>query len=148
MHEENSAAQIANVLGITRNAVIGKALRIGLAKPRPVSLNPRRKRVGERGKDGAAASAIANRSRKKAKWSEKSRRRHFRKDWAILQQQDKDIPADQRRSLVELTQHTCRWPVGDPCKPDFFFCGAPSDNSHGRPYCHAHTSRSLSDANT
>jgi GcrA cell cycle regulator len=31
-----------------------------------------------------------------------------------------------RCTLMELTQSSCRWPIGDPCDKDFFFCGAPS----------------------
>jgi hypothetical protein len=38
---------------------------------------------------------------------------------------DLAIPAEQRKTLSELTSMCCRWPVGDPASPDFFFCGAP-----------------------
>jgi hypothetical protein len=41
--------------------------------------------------------------------------------------------------LLELTDDTCRWPVGDPCAADFFFCGAPP--LPGKPYCAAHCAR-------
>lgn len=47
------------------------------------------------------------------------------------------IPLDQRKTLVELTGYTCRWPVGHPGKPDFFFCGA--DCALDTPYCPDHT---------
>lgn len=49
---------------------------------------------------------------------------------------DADIPCAQRRSLLELTDGACRWPVGDPIHPDFFFCGA--EALQGTPYCAAH----------
>ena len=39
-------------------------------------------------------------------------------------------------SLLELTERTCKWPVGDPAKEDFWFCGLPSQA--GKPYCEAH----------
>jgi hypothetical protein len=52
---------------------------------------------------------------------------------------DAAIPHAQRRSLLELTDDTCRWPVGDPCAADFFFCGAPP--LPGKPYCAAHCAR-------
>jgi hypothetical protein len=35
-----------------------------------------------------------------------------------------NIPQGQRRTLEQLKTHHCRWPVGDPGAPDFFFCGA------------------------
>lgn len=39
-------------------------------------------------------------------------------------------------SLMELTERTCKWPVGDPATPDFWFCGLPVQS--GKPYCEAH----------
>ena len=36
---------------------------------------------------------------------------------------DNVIPIGQRRTLLELTEETCRWPIGDPGQADFFFCG-------------------------
>jgi hypothetical protein len=50
-----------------------------------------------------------------------------------------DILPAQRRSLLELSDDTCKWPVGDPATPDFFYCGAPAHN--GRPYCEHHCLR-------
>jgi GcrA cell cycle regulator len=43
-----------------------------------------------------------------------------------------------RLSLMELTERTCKWPVGDPATDDFWFCGLPSQP--GKPYCEAHVS--------
>ena len=45
------------------------------------------------------------------------------------------IPLGQRCTLLELTAQTCRWPVGDPGTPDFFFCGGETE----RTYCSYHT---------
>lgn len=39
-------------------------------------------------------------------------------------------------SLMELTERTCKWPIGDPATEDFWFCGLPS--TPGKPYCEAH----------
>ena len=41
-----------------------------------------------------------------------------------------------RLSLMELTERTCKWPVGDPATEDFWFCGLPVQP--GKPYCEAH----------
>lgn len=41
-----------------------------------------------------------------------------------------------RLSLMELTEKTCKWPVGDPATPNFWFCGLPVQA--GKPYCEAH----------
>ena len=39
-------------------------------------------------------------------------------------------------SLMELTERTCKWPVGDPATEHFWFCGLPVQQ--GKPYCEAH----------
>jgi GcrA cell cycle regulator len=41
-----------------------------------------------------------------------------------------------RLTLMELTERTCKWPIGDPATEDFWFCGLPS--VPGKPYCEAH----------
>lgn len=41
-----------------------------------------------------------------------------------------------RLTLLELTERTCKWPVGDPATPNFWFCGLPVQS--GKPYCEAH----------
>jgi GcrA cell cycle regulator len=41
-----------------------------------------------------------------------------------------------RLTLMELTERTCKWPVGDPATDDFWFCGLPT--LPGKPYCEAH----------
>ncbi len=39
-------------------------------------------------------------------------------------------------TLLELTEKTCKWPVGDPATDNFWFCGLPVQQ--GKPYCEAH----------
>jgi GcrA cell cycle regulator len=47
------------------------------------------------------------------------------------------IPIGQRRTLLELNEATCRWPIGDPANADFYFCGGPPVAGH--PYCGYHS---------
>jgi GcrA cell cycle regulator len=57
---------------------------------------------------------------------------------------DAAIPVEQRRSLLELTDSCCHWPVGDPAGADFFFCGAAvqqADAARLQPYCASHSHR-------
>jgi len=49
------------------------------------------------------------------------------------------IPVEQRLTLLQLNEHTCKWPIGDPLTPDFYFCGQHSDE--GKPYCEFHSRR-------
>ena len=39
-------------------------------------------------------------------------------------------------NLMELTERTCKWPIGDPATDKFWFCGLPS--APGKPYCETH----------
>ncbi len=41
------------------------------------------------------------------------------------------------RRLVDLTPKSCRWPVGDPGTPGFYFCG---EDAPKQPYCTYHAS--------
>ena len=41
-----------------------------------------------------------------------------------------------RLTLMELTERTCKWPIGDPATDDFWFCGL--STVPGKPYCEAH----------
>ncbi len=41
-----------------------------------------------------------------------------------------------RIGLMDLTERTCKWPIGDPATADFWFCGLPVQQ--GKPYCEAH----------
>jgi len=43
--------------------------------------------------------------------------------------------------LAFLPDGACRWPLGDPAKPGFAFCGAPRLSR--RPYCSSHLSQAL-----
>lgn len=44
--------------------------------------------------------------------------------------------------LLDLTEHTCKWPVGDPLRAGFGFCGASKDSGSG-PYCSEHAKRAV-----
>jgi GcrA cell cycle regulator len=54
---------------------------------------------------------------------------------------DLSIPFEQRRGILDLTAGDCRWPVGDPAKPGFFFCGGAA--LEGSPYCPCHARRAF-----
>lgn len=49
------------------------------------------------------------------------------------------IPPEERISLLQLTEKTCKWPIGDPMSSEFHFCGRSSDE--GKPYCDFHSRR-------
>jgi len=157
--EGKSASQIAKELGgVTRNAVIGKVHRLGLsnrattskatkekaapkevpkakARPEPVKvpqpiavakpmerpLNiPARKPIITAGQplppqpstNEISQEALAN--------------------VAVVEKKAKKL------SLMELSERTCKWPIGDPATEEFWFCGL--SVQQGKPYCEAHNS--------
>jgi len=128
-----SASQIAAELGggVSRNAVIGKLHRIGLtganggSKPHKAHLapatvpqaRPYRRRQPVSTPDGALPA----------------------EPLPLVSLDDLAIPVEQRRTLHQLTDMTCRWPVGDIGSPSFFFCGGPADNIKTGPYCAFHS---------
>lgn len=50
---------------------------------------------------------------------------------------DAAIPLEQRKTIMQLTEKTCKWPVGDSRSSDFFFCGAEQAGGF-YPYCVFH----------
>jgi len=171
--EGSTASQIADELGgVSRNAVIGKAHRLGLeARPSPV------KPGEEKEKPVAAAPAPkpapVERAAPKAAASAAERPAPAQPARAAPQRPQADMqyrsigpggfirqgpgeqqapipPAPPRRlvpakpspevadktSLLDLNDRICKWPMGHPGEPDFYFCGEPANP--GFPYCVEH----------
>ena len=128
-----SASRIAAELGgITRNAVIGKVHRLGLSgrakSPTAAAPRPRKVRPHSQAPRIARPSMRGNTALAQAYEPEVEPEPEFI---------DNVIPLGQRRSLLELNEDTCRWPIGDPGSPDFFFCGGRAVT--GLPYCSHHS---------
>jgi GcrA cell cycle regulator len=116
--EGQSGTQIANQLGgdVTRNAVIGKVHRLGLAARSPAPLrNPKAAPV--------AIGIFPRHDNAKAR-SRKFATAPLRVNTAVRRWLPPlgEEPAEVVK-LADLTARTCRWPVGDPLEPDFHFCG-------------------------
>ena len=54
---------------------------------------------------------------------------------------DLAIPLEQRKTLLQLTEKTCHWPIGSPVDGNLFFCGAAPLEEQS--YCAAHYRRSV-----
>jgi GcrA cell cycle regulator len=131
--EGHSASQIAAELGgVTRNAVIGKVHRLGLAgrAKSPASTPPRPRKP-------RAASQMVRIPRPAVRGNTALAHAYELEGDPEPELIDNVIPLGQRRSLLQLTEETCRWPIGDPGTPDFFFCGGPRITS--LPYCAYHS---------
>jgi len=49
---------------------------------------------------------------------------------------DNVVPMGERCTIMDLKEYSCRWPIGDPGKDDFRYCGARGVT--GLPYCSYH----------
>jgi GcrA cell cycle regulator len=156
--EGQSASQIARELGgVTRNAVIGKVHRLGLSNRAPGAER------GEEGADPALEADLPEPALAEAETAEPPDEPPAPPPEAPAPALRRILPAGQplppqpsaneispealasvrevekrarRLTLMELTERTCKWPVGDPATEDFWFCGLPVQ--HGKPYCEAH----------
>ena len=159
--EGQSASQIAKELGgVTRNAVIGKVHRLGLSN-RATGNTPAKAEAKE--KPAAAPKAAAKPKpapkteparpapppQAEAKPATPARRQIIPAGQPLPPQPSANEISPEalakvneiekkakKLTLMELTERTCKWPVGDPATEDFWFCGLPVEQ--GKPYCEAH----------
>jgi GcrA cell cycle regulator len=129
-----TCSQIAAEIGVTRNAVIGKVHRLGLST--------------SGGRPGRRPSNLAQRMRAGPREPREPRTRIARMLRAATAGQTVvqfpsssaiDPPPVEnvlRCSLLELAGGGCRWPLSDPGKDDFGFCG--HDAVAGLSYCAGH----------
>src|SRR5262245_32697056 len=118
--------------GITRNAVIGKIHRLGIADLSPFGGAPGRRNATIHYVD-KSGDRIWRRRGPLPAWVVNA------KPYVEDARLDANVPRRRRRALLELSEDTCRWPVGDPRSTRFFFCGAPP--AHNKPYCAEHCAR-------
>ena len=158
--EGQSASQIAKELGgVTRNAVIGKVHRLGLSNRAGTT----GAKAAAKSKPKADAKPKAAPKPKATPAAEVKPKVEMETKSAMPPARKAIIPAGQplppqpsaneispealakvneiekkakKISLMELTERTCKWPVGDPATEDFWFCGL--DVKAGKPYCEAH----------
>ncbi|MBI3441330.1 MAG: gcrA cell cycle regulator family protein [Proteobacteria bacterium] len=138
--EGKSAAEIAKTLakGVTRNAVIGKAHRMGLSgRPSPIKKPPEavpKKEVAKKEVKKEAKAAV-----KKTVVPVVTGVKHnplVREVIAPRQFLKEEFPTNGGVALIDLTERMCKWPFGDPREDNFTFCGRGIRN--GTPYCPDH----------
>jgi GcrA cell cycle regulator len=145
-----SASQIAaQIGGVSRNAVIGKVHRLKLSgRGKQTAAQPRAKKPAQ-----ATQSARASSSGRSGSSGGSSRiSSHTHAVGATALKADYQVnaiaatvlefvpalapPVSKALKLVELSERTCKWPIGDPLSVEFNFCG--NDSGDAGPYCQFH----------
>lgn len=138
-----SASQIAAQLGgVSRNAVIGKVHRLklpGRGKATQGVSRAQKVQAGSRVRETAPLAFLDNAkdccSEEMHKDAEFTSEKMAKVDVSV--NQNLVTPISRRLNLLQLSENTCRWPVGDPLLSDFHFCGA--DSGDAGPYCAFHS---------
>ncbi|NRG19657.1 GcrA cell cycle regulator [Rhizobiales bacterium] len=140
-----SASQIAGELGgVTRNAVIGKVHRLGLSgRAKAPAPQQKARRTVSKPASGTGAGSAPSYSRggggaphthgaTALKMETTPAPAPVSKEQPVAEL----VPMAKKATILQLTERTCKWPIGDPSTEDFYFCGNPSDPSV--PYCAYH----------
>ena len=124
-----SASQIAAELGgVTRNAVIGKVHRLGLSgRGQPTSSIKRQRRTHPTG---------IRRSRQMVTIGNLALKPDALPEADLQPRRNVVVPIARKLTIFQLTEHTCKWPIGDPGQEDFHFCG--HNSLENLPYCEYH----------
>jgi GcrA cell cycle regulator len=151
-----TATQIAELLGegVTRNAVIGKAHRLGLeSRPSPVKAAEGTPAASDAVSGPAAGAPVAAASPAAAPTRPVPAPANAPMPAAIAaaspgtstgntatQSAPRAAKAktgkQARTTLLDLNEKVCKWPIGHPGDADFHFCG--KGTQPGFPYCNEH----------
>lgn len=136
--EGKSAADIAKTLGkVTRNAVIGKAHRMGLSgRPSPI----KKPTAAPKAKETAAKKPVLRSVKKPLPVAASTKKLNPLSSRPEVEEpkffEKEAVPEGGGIPLIELTERMCKWPIGDPRDADFIFCGL--GIRVGTPYCPGH----------
>ncbi|PHP65479.1 GcrA cell cycle regulator [Zhengella mangrovi] len=142
-----SASQIASQLGgVSRNAVIGKVHRLKLSGRGRPTASPQRQKKSARPAAAAGKPATQRPSTSVPRSAPMTSGANALKadydmdvmveELPVIRSSEVVVPISRKLELTELTERTCKWPIGDPLAEDFHFCG--NDSGESGPYCAYH----------
>lgn len=132
-----SARQCATEFGnvVSRNAIIGKVHRMGLERRRTVVSSKPRRTDGDREKGRTVRKRnVAVRKVAKPVFKAPPVEKFKPEPEALAVGAWNALPGSTPIILLELSEGTCKWPIGD--GPPFMFCGCAV--SEGSSYCPTH----------
>lgn len=131
LHSEgHSASRIAQMLGLaSRNIVCGKLHRLGLSKERAAPAE----RPVQTPREPAAPPIPAPRTLEIKAAAPAPRQE---RPVTAPAPEPVNTPSLRLVTIDDLGSDMCRWPVGDPSRSDFRYCGGSAPA--GRPYCQHH----------
>ncbi|MBR0879499.1 MULTISPECIES: GcrA family cell cycle regulator [Bradyrhizobium] len=139
-----SASQMAAEIGnVTRNAVIGKIHRLGLSgRTKGHETKPRKSRTPRPSSPAPSRRVLALRQAIDAA-SDDTHAANLEAagefDPAAISVSDAEIPAEVRvKSILDLGDGDCRFPIGEVGTEAFYFCGRGGRKLDGLPYCARH----------
>lgn len=134
-----STGEIGRMLGVSKNAIVGKVHRLALeGRPSPIvsaSKSDGDKKTVKKKTESKKVTPVKEATKATAS---KTTKKDI--DAKVESIEKKEIQAPVKKeagvALVDLTPTSCRWPEGDPKDPDFSFCG--KEVVPGKIYCAEH----------
>ena len=127
-----TTVEIGNRIGMSKNAVVGKAHRLGLeGRPSPIKRDKKKEHVTR-----VTVKKTPVAPKQKAVESSILPPEPVFEAEPIV---ETIVPKKRKHKgvqLVDLKPNSCRWPEGDPKDPDFCFCG--QECAPGKIYCEEH----------
>lgn len=117
INDDLTAQELASIVGVSRNSIIGKVLRLGMDLPRSL-------------KEGRVPSP------RKRVYSATPQRRVAPVSVPASYEGPVSLEDGQPVTALTVAAGMCRWPFGEPGSPEFHFCGR--GVLRASPYCDHH----------
>lgn len=151
-HEGLTTGEIGKRLGVSKNSIVGKVHRLQLSgRPSPIKKKdeentevktaaaPKAEKTAAPAKPEKSAPAAKSEKKSETEFPAAKAETHAENVSAAPEKTNRYQPRaayNNKTSLTDLDNHTCRWPLGDPKDENFHFCG--KKVKIGQTYCDEH----------